>query len=198
MKFVNSRNYIDGKLRFALNGVSHKDPPTPLKLSEYFGLAEKEFKYNLVPDEPPPEVEKNCKVAPNVLNATFRNFVEIIFENRENTIQSYHLDGYSFFAVAIEPGRWSPEKRKNYNLEDAVSRHTVPVFPGSWAAVMTTLDNAGMWSLRSEMWERFYLGQQLYFSVLSPEKSLRDEYNLPETSLLCGVVSNLPRPAPYV
>ncbi|XP_052624393.1 L-ascorbate oxidase homolog [Lactuca sativa] len=198
MKFVNSRNYIDGKLRFALNGVSHKDPPTPLKLSEYFGLAEKEFKYNLVPDEPPPEVEKNCKVAPNVLNATFRNFVEIIFENRENTIQSYHLDGYSFFAVAIEPGRWSPEKRKNYNLEDAVSRHTVPVFPGCWAAVMTTLDNAGMWSLRSEMWERFYLGQQLYFSVLSPEKSLRDEYNLPETSLLCGVVSNLPRPAPYV
>lgn len=104
--------------RFALNGVSHVDPPTPLKLSEYFGLAEKEFKYNIIPDEPPPEVEKNCKVAPNVLNATFRNFVEIIFENRENTIQSYHLDGYSFFAVAIEPGRWSPEKRKNYNLED--------------------------------------------------------------------------------
>ncbi|KAI3747021.1 hypothetical protein L6452_09463 [Arctium lappa] len=198
IKLINSRNYIDGKLRFAFNGVSHIDRPTPLKLSEYFGLADKEFKYNTIPDEPPDDVGKNIQLAPNVLNATYRNFVEIIFENRENTIQSYHLDGYSFFAVAIEPGKWSPEKRKNYNLEDAVSRHNVPVFPGCWAAVMTTLDNAGMWSLRSEMWERFYLGQQLYISVLSPERSLRDEQNLPETQLLCGIVSNLPRPAPYV
>nr|GEX40600.1 L-ascorbate oxidase homolog [Tanacetum cinerariifolium] len=198
IKLVNSRNYIDGKLRFALNGVSHIDTKTPLKLAEYFGVADKEFKYDLISDDPPAEVEKNVKISPNVLNGTYRNFIEIIFENRENTIQSYHLDGYSFFAVAIEPGRWAPEKRKNYNLEDAVSRHNVAVFPGCWAAIMTTLDNAGMWNLRSEMWERFYLGQQMYFSVLSPERSLRDEYSLPDTTQLCGIVTGLPKPAGYV
>nr|GMD76554.1 L-ascorbate oxidase homolog [Ipomoea batatas]GME08462.1 L-ascorbate oxidase homolog [Ipomoea batatas] len=147
-------------------------------------------------DNPPDNMEK-VTVAPNVVNATFRNFIEIVFENREKTIQTYHLDGHSFFAVAIEPGRWSPEKRKNYNLVDAISRHTIQVYPNSWAAIMTTLDNAGMWNLRSEMWEKTYLGQQMYFSVLSPERSLRDEYNIPDNQLLCGLVKGMSMPHPY-
>ncbi|XP_073302355.1 L-ascorbate oxidase homolog [Primulina huaijiensis] len=195
IKIANTRSMVNGKLRFGINGVSHVDPKTPLKLSEYFGLADKEFQYNIVKDEPAPG--SNAVVAPSVVNATFRNFVEIIFENHEKTIQTWHLDGYSFFAVAIEPGRWSPYKRNNYNLVDGVSRHNIQVYPNSWAAVMTTLDNAGMWNLRSEMWERTYLGQQLYFSVLSPARSLRDEYNIPEAQQLCGIVKDLPKPAPY-
>lgn len=47
------------------------------------------------------------------------------------------------------------------------------------------------------MWERFYLGQQLYVSVLSPARSLRDEYNVPDSALLCGIVKGLPKPPPY-
>ncbi|KAI3473731.1 hypothetical protein Pfo_031189 [Paulownia fortunei] len=196
IKLANSRYLVNGKLRFGINGVSHIDAETPLKLAEYFGVSNKAFSYDLVKDEPPKV--NTVTVVPSVVNATFRNFVEIIFENQENTIQTWHLNGYSFFAVAIEPGTWSPEKRKNYNLLDAVSRHTIHVYPKSWAAVMTTLDNAGMWNLRSEMQERAYLGQQLYISVLSPARSLRDEYNIPITQQLCGIVQNLPKPAPYV
>ncbi|KAJ8539887.1 hypothetical protein K7X08_014139 [Anisodus acutangulus] len=196
IKIVNSRSQVGGKLRFGLNGISHVDTDTPLKLVEFFGVPEKTFKYDLMADEPPSDLSK-VTIVPNVNNATFRNFVEIIFENQEKTIQTYHLDGYSFFAVAIEPGKWSPEKRKNYNLVDAVSKHNIQVYPNSWATVMTTLDNAGMWNLRSEMWERFYLGQQLYFSVLSPSRSLRDEYNLPDNQPLCGIVKSMPMPAPY-
>lgn len=192
---ANSKAAVDGKLRFAINGISHVDPVgTPLKLLEYFGVPNK-FEYNLMKDE---ASAATTLVASNVLNATFRNFVEIIFENKEKTIQSWHLDGYSFFAVAIEAGVWTPEKRKNYNMVDAVSRHSVHVYPNSWAAVLLTLDNAGLWNLRSDMLERSYLGQQLYVSVLSPEFSLRDEMNLPETQLLCGDVKNLPRTNKYV
>ncbi|XP_057781152.1 LOW QUALITY PROTEIN: L-ascorbate oxidase homolog [Salvia miltiorrhiza] len=197
IKLASSRQVVDGKLRFAINGVSHVDPETPVKLAEYYGMADKVFKYDLVKDEPPKETNAKVVVAPSVKNATFRNFVEIIFENQEKMVQTWHLDGYSFFAVAIEPGRWSPDKRKSYNLQDAISRHTVQVYPNSWAAVMTTLDNAGMWNLRSEMRERAYLGQQLYLSVVSPEHSLRDEYNLPPTQLLCGIVKGKPNLALY-
>ncbi|KAG9142956.1 hypothetical protein Leryth_006232 [Lithospermum erythrorhizon] len=192
IKLANSKAQVDGKLRFAVNGVSHVEPVdgTPLKLLEYFDVKGK-FAYNLMKDEP--SAAPQITLAPNVVNTTWRNFVEIIFENTEKTIQTWHLDGYSFFPVAIEQGKWSPAKRNNYNLVDAVSRHTIHVYPNSWAAVMTTLDNAGMWNLRSMMTERSYLGQQLYLSSLSPEFSLRDEYNLPETQLLCGEVKNLPR-----
>ncbi|XP_027334472.1 L-ascorbate oxidase homolog [Abrus precatorius] len=195
IKLANSVSRSQG-LRYALNAVSHVDTETPLKLAEYYGVADKVFKYDTISDEPPADLNTVVK-APNVINATFRNFVEIIFENHGKVVQSYNLDGYSFFAVAIEPGRWSPEKRKNYNLLDAVSRHTIQVFPKSWAAIMLTFDNAGMWNLRSEHAENRYLGQQLYVSVLSPERSLRDEYNMPDTQLLCGIVKDLPNPQPY-
>ncbi|XP_058215920.1 L-ascorbate oxidase homolog [Rhododendron vialii] len=199
IKLVNSATSVDGKLRYAINGVSHTDPvsETPMKLAEYYGVADKVFKYNIIEDQPAADGSKITTVATNVIDATFRNFVEIIFENHEKSIQSWHLSGYSFFPVAIEPGTWSPEKRKNYNLLDAVSRNTIQVYPNSWAAIMTTFDNAGMWNLRSMALDRHYLGQQLYISVLSPEHSLRDEYNIPDTALLCGIVQHLPKPAPY-
>ena len=80
---------------------------------------------------------------------------------------------------------------------DAVSRHTIQVFPKSWAAILVTFDNAGMWNLRSEVTENKYLGQQMYVSVLSEARSLRDEYNIPDTALLCGIVKHLPKPPPY-
>ncbi|KAG8503517.1 hypothetical protein CXB51_001517 [Gossypium anomalum] len=195
IKLANTAHKVDGKLRYALNGVSYVEPTTPLKLAEYYNVADKVFKYDNIPDDPPAEITK-VTMEPIVLNMTHRNFVEIIFENRETAIQSYHLDGYSFFAVAIETGNWSPEKRKNYNLLDAVSRHTIQVFPRSWAAILLTFDNCGMWNIRSEVWDRRYLGQQLYASVVSPNKSLKDEYNMPDGALVCGVVESMPRPPP--
>lgn len=105
----------------------------------------------------------------------------------------YFLSSYK----SVEPGTWTPEKRKNYNLLDAVSRHTVQVYPKCWAAILLSFDNCGMWNIRSENSERRYLGQQLYASILSPEKSLRDEYNMPETSLQCGLVKDKPKINPY-
>ncbi|CAN0887451.1 L-ascorbate oxidase homolog [Linum grandiflorum] len=198
IKLVNSAGLVDGKLRYAINGVSHVDGATPLKLAEYFGMSDKVFKYDTIPDMPTQEnAAAQIVVQPDVLNLTFRNFVEIVFENHEKSIQSWHLDGYSFFTVGSEPGVWGPEKRLHYNLLDAVSRTTLQVFPKSWTAIMLTFDNAGMWNIRSEMWERTYLGQQMYVSVLSPERSLRDEYNMPESSLQCGLVAGLPKPTPY-
>ena len=99
IKLANSVSRGAGKLRYAINSVSHVDGATPLKLAEYYGVADKVFKYNVISDEPPANLDA-ITVAPNVINATFRDFIEIIFENREKTVQSYNLGGYSFFAVA--------------------------------------------------------------------------------------------------
>ncbi|GAU28920.1 hypothetical protein TSUD_59310 [Trifolium subterraneum] len=196
VKLINSVSRDGGKLRYALNGVSHVDAETPLKLAEYYGVADKVFKYDTIQDMPQ-SVGTSVTMQPNVLNFAHRTFIEVIFENHEKSVQSYNLNGYSFFYVAIEPGTWTPEKRTTYNLLDAVSRHTVQVFPKSWAAIMLTFDNVGVWNLRSEIAENRYLGQQLYISVLTPERSLRDEYSLPDTTLLCGIVKDLPKPEPY-
>lgn len=99
IRLANSVSKVDGKLRYAINGVSHVDPGTPLKLAEYYGVADQVFQYDSISDEPPVNISE-ISLKPNVLNMTFRNFVEIILENNEKSMQSWHLDGYSFFAVA--------------------------------------------------------------------------------------------------
>ncbi|KAG9454862.1 hypothetical protein H6P81_007766 [Aristolochia fimbriata] len=190
IKLANTAGFLDGKLRYALNGVSYVEPTTPIKLAEYFGVADKVFKYDVIGDEPPAD-DKNIKLDTIVVNGTFRDFIEIVFENHEKGVQSFHLDGYSFFPVGMDTGTWTPTSRKNYNLLDAVSRHTIQVYPKSWTAILLTIDNAGLWNIRSNHLQRNYLGQQLYLSVLSPERSLRDEYNLPDLHPTCERRKNI-------
>ncbi|KAL1203138.1 L-ascorbate oxidase-like protein [Cardamine amara subsp. amara] len=125
-----------------------------------------------------------------VMGAHHNDFLEIIFQNRGEIVQSYHLDGYNFWVVGINRETWSRASRKEYNLKDAISRSTTQVYPESWTAVYVSLDNVGMWNLRSAFWPRQYLGQQFYLRVSSPVHSLRDEYSLPKNALLCGRASN--------
>ncbi|KAK3162282.1 hypothetical protein QOZ80_1BG0087720 [Eleusine coracana subsp. coracana] len=197
IKLSTSRGKVGGKDRYAINGVSHVDAETPLKLAEYFNATDGVFQYNLISDVPP-KSGTPIKMAPNVLTAEFRTFIEVVFENPEKSIDTFHIDGYAFFVAGMGPGTWSPQSRKTYNLLDTVSRHTIQVYPRSWTAVMLTFDNAGMWNIRSNLWERHYLGQQMYISVVSPARSLRDEYNMPESSLRCGKVVGLPMPPSYL
>ncbi|PQQ06227.1 L-ascorbate oxidase homolog [Prunus yedoensis var. nudiflora] len=197
IKLVNSASKVDSKLRYAINGISHVDPETPLKLADYYKVYDKVFKFDTMKDTPPATAADKITMVPNVVNITMKDFVEIIFENPEKSLQTWHLDGYSFFSVASEPGTWTPEKRRNYNLLDAVSRYTVQVFPKSWAAILLTFDNAGMWNVRSEQPERRYLGQQFYVGVENIARSLRNEYNMPDNALVCGIVKDMPKPAPY-
>ncbi|XP_008219320.1 PREDICTED: L-ascorbate oxidase homolog [Prunus mume] len=197
IKLVNSASKVDGKLRYAINGISHVDPETPLKLADYYKVYDKVFKFDTMKDTPPATAADKITMEPNVVNITIRDFVEIIFENPEKSLQTWHLDGYSFFSVGSEPGTWTPEKRSNYNLLDAVSRYTVQVFPKSWAAIMLTFDSAGMWNVRSEQPERRYLGQQFYVGVENIARSLRNEYNMPDNALVCGIVKDMPKPAPF-
>ncbi|KAL6275100.1 hypothetical protein ACE6H2_018701 [Prunus campanulata] len=197
IKLVNSASKVDGKLRYAINGISHVDAETPLKLADYYKVYDKVFKFDTMKDTPPATAADKITMVPNVVNITIKDFVEIIFENPEKSLQTWHLDGYSFFSVASEPGTWTPEKRSNYNLLDAVSRYTVQVFPKSWAAILLTFDNAGMWNVRSEQPERRHLGQQFYVGVENIARSLRNEYNMPDNALVCGIVKDMPKPAPY-
>ncbi|GAB2216768.1 hypothetical protein Droror1_Dr00024547 [Drosera rotundifolia] len=80
-------------------------------------------------------------------------------------------------------GKWSPASRDSYNLVDALTRHTTQVYPNSWTAILISLDNQGMWNIRSAMWARQYLGQQFYLRVWTPLYSLANEYYIPSNAL---------------
>ena len=95
IKLRSSAALVNGKQRYAVNSVSFIPADTPLKLADYFNISGV-FRVNSIPDHP---TGKSMYLDTGVLGADYRTFIEIVFENKENIIQSWHLDGYNFFVV---------------------------------------------------------------------------------------------------
>ncbi|KAI3988325.1 hypothetical protein MKX01_012114 [Papaver californicum] len=182
IRLANSAPIINRMHRYAVNSVSYVPTSTPLKLADYFKIGGI-FNVGTISDYP---TGGGAYLQTSVMGADFRSFVEIVFENFETIVQSWHIDGHSFFVVGMDGGRWTPASRNGYNLRDTISRCTTQVYPKSWTAIYMSLDNVGMWNIRSEDWARQYLGQQFYLRVFSPANSWRDEYPIPKNALLCG------------
>lgn len=180
---ANSGPIINRKQRYAVNGVSYIPADTPLKIADYFNIPGV-FSLGSMPSSP--SWGNNAYLQTAVMSANFREFIEIVFQNWEDTVQSWHIDGHSFFVVGMDGGQWTPASRARYNLRDTVARCTTQVYPKSWTAIYMALDNVGMWNIRSENWARQYLGQQFYLRVYSPAHSWRDELPIPKNALLCG------------
>ncbi|XP_042459924.1 L-ascorbate oxidase homolog [Zingiber officinale] len=186
IKLQNSAAVIAGKQRYAVNGVSFVVPSTPLKLADNFRIAGV-FTWDSLPTATAEKAGAEPPVtATPVVRFQLHDFVEIVFQNTENSMQTWHLDGYDFWVVGFGAGDWTERLRRRYNLVDAITRHTVQVYPKGWSAILVSLDNQGMWNLRSAMWGRQYLGQQFYIRVWTPEKSYANEYDMPTNALRCG------------
>ncbi|KAL6882629.1 hypothetical protein ACP4OV_011319 [Aristida adscensionis] len=189
IRLASSAGRVGGRRRYAVNGVSFVDGDTPLKLADYYNISGV-FRLGGVPDSPPPH-GAGVRRETAVMDSDHRDFIEIVFENAEDSVQSWHLDGYSAFVVGMDVGTWSKKSRKGYNLVDAVARCTVQVYPRGWTAILMALDNVGMWNVRSEVWARRYLGQQFYLRVYTPSHSFRDELPIPDNALLCGRAASM-------
>ncbi|KAG2669759.1 hypothetical protein I3843_14G048200 [Carya illinoinensis] len=176
---------IDGKWRTTLNGISYLPPSTPLKLAQQFNLL---GVYKL--DFPNRLMNRPPKMDTSLINGTHKGFMEIIFQNNDTTVQNYHMDGYAFFVVGMDFGVWTENSRGTYNKWDGVARCTTQVFPGAWTAILISLDNAGLWNLRAENLNSWYLGQEVYVNVVNPEND-GTEVPLPDNTIYCGLLSSL-------
>lgn len=176
---------VEGKWRTTLNGISYIAPPTPLNLAQQFKIPGV-FKL----DFPNTFMNRPAKFDTSIINGTFKGFMEIIFQNNGTSVQSYHLDGYAFFVVGMDYGVWTENSRSTYNKWDGVGRSTTQVFPGAWTAILVSLDNAGVWNLRTQNLDSWYLGQEVYVSVVNPESD-KDEVELPANAIYCGALSFL-------
>lgn len=72
------------------------------------------------------------------------------------------------------------------------------VYPFSWTAILVKLDSEGLWNLRSQNAENWYLGQELYIRVKGVGKmngssaiSIEDEAPIPANVIKCGRATNL-------
>jgi iron transport multicopper oxidase len=85
---------IDGKLRATLNGISFVNPDTPIRLAD---LNQVKGSYKL--DFPSEPLNRPLRRDTSVINATYKGFIEVILQNNDTKMQSFHMNGYSFFVV---------------------------------------------------------------------------------------------------
>lgn len=95
IRLANSAPIINGKQRYAVNGVSFIPADAPLKLADFYKIPGV-FSLGNIPDYP---AYGAAYLQTSVMAANFRDYVEIVFENSEYTVQSWHVDGYSFWVV---------------------------------------------------------------------------------------------------
>ncbi|KAL1333569.1 hypothetical protein HN51_062415 [Arachis hypogaea] len=183
------REKINGKNRATLSGISFVNPSTPIRLADKYklkGVYKLDFPTN--PITGPPQAKTS------VINGTYRGFMEIILQNNDTKMHSYHLDGYAFFVVGMDYGEWTNNSRGTYNKWDGIARTTAQVYPGAWTAILVSLDNVGVWNLRTENLDNWYLGQETYIRVVNPEANNKTELPMPDNALFCGALGKLQKP----
>lgn len=177
---------INGSLRATLNGISFVNPRTPVRLADHYKV---KGAYKLdFPDRPfdrPPHLDTS------LINATYKGFIQVVFQNNDTKMQSFHVDGYTFFVVGMDFGVWSEDKKGSYNNYDAISRSTIEVYPGGWTAGLISLDNVGVWNIRVENLDRWYLGEETYMRIINPEENGQTEMDPPDNVLYCGALGNM-------
>lgn len=95
IRLANSAPVINNKQRYAVNGVSFIPGDTPLKLADYFKISGV-FSIGTISDSP---TGGGGYLQTSVMAADFRGFAEVVFENSEDTVQSWHIDGHFFFVM---------------------------------------------------------------------------------------------------
>lgn len=89
---ANSAPVIGGKQRYGVNGRSYVRPDTPLKLADHFNISGV-FSLSSA------EAVAADELATYVVGAALHEFIEIVFQNNEDSIQTWHFDGYDFWVV---------------------------------------------------------------------------------------------------
>lgn len=180
---------IDGKRRTTLSGISFQNPSTPIRLADQFKV---KGVYKL--DFPNTPLTGRPRMDTSIINGTYRGFMEVILQNNDTKVQSYHMSGYAFFVVGMDYGEWTNNSRGTYNKWDGIARSTVQVFPGAWTAILVSLDNVGIWNLRTENLDSWYLGQETYVRVVNPEATNKTELPIPDNALFCGALGKMQKP----
>lgn len=95
IRLASSAGQVNGKQRYAINSVSFVPGDTPLKVADFFKI-DGVFHTGSISDAP---TGGGIYQDTSVMNSDYRTFIEIIFENSEDIVQSYHVAGYSFWVV---------------------------------------------------------------------------------------------------
>ncbi|KAK6935220.1 Multicopper oxidase, N-terminal [Dillenia turbinata] len=190
---------INGKRRTTLNGISFVNPDTPIKLADAYNL---KGVYKL--DFPTKPLTGDPKIETSVINGTYRGFMEIVLQNNDTKVQTFHLNGYAFFVVgydllypcALLFNTYFTFIDTNCVLDIKVFHNlTAAWIMGSGQKIAGAHTTSGMVLLvpqrRTENLDSWHLGQETYIRVVNPENTNKTELPVPDNALYCGALSKM-------
>ncbi|KHN21284.1 DNA polymerase epsilon catalytic subunit A [Glycine soja] len=94
---------IDGLSRYSVNNVSYLIPDIPLKLADFFSNRTGVYELDAFSKN---TSNANAVRGVFVSSALLKGWTEIVLENNLDIIDTWHLDGYSFFVVGYNVRRY--------------------------------------------------------------------------------------------
>ncbi|RWR91984.1 monocopper oxidase-like protein SKU5 [Cinnamomum micranthum f. kanehirae] len=186
-----SKGKIGNNPYYVVNNVSYLTPETPLKLADYYLNGTGVYQLDAFPIK---SINSKASRNTSVVTGVHKGWAEIVLKNDLDVMDTWHLDGFSFFVVAYGFEEW--RHGLHYNLYDPVERSIVQVYPKGWSVIYAYLDNPGMWNLRSQILENWYLGQEIYVRVHDPDPNPAKEKPPPQNLLHCGKIRVPPLASP--
>ncbi|MCO5582450.1 hypothetical protein L7F22_036346 [Adiantum nelumboides] len=197
---LNTQNFVNGKLKWAINNISLALPYTPYlqafsyDLDDAYDAQSPPTIYDQSYDILAPSKNVNATMASSFYKLPFWHTIDIILQNantlfpRNSEIHPWHLHGHDFWLIGQGIGKFDPEKDpSDYNLQDPLLRNTVPLFPYGWVALRFKADNIGVWLLHCNVEPHFLLGMGVVL-----EEGIDWLLNDPPSSTMgCGLTKRL-------
>lgn len=82
--------------RYTINNVSYMTPSTPPKLADYFANGSNVYQLDAFPTN---SVNQEAALGTSVVTGNHKGWIEIVFKNDLDVMDSWHLDGFGFYVV---------------------------------------------------------------------------------------------------
>ena len=87
---------LGGRRCYTINNVSYLMPSTPLKLADYFVNGSGVYQLDAFPTN---SVNQKAALGTSVVTGNHKGWIEIVFKNDFDVMDSWHLDGFGFYVV---------------------------------------------------------------------------------------------------
>ncbi|KAK3205426.1 hypothetical protein Dsin_019472 [Dipteronia sinensis] len=192
---LNTQNYIDGYIKWAINNISLLLPSTP-----YLGSIKYSLRTAFDNKNPPenfandydvmkPPINPNSSNGNGVYMLGLNSTVDIILQNANalavnvSEIHPWHLHGHNFWVLGYGEGKFSAKKdEKKFNLRNPPLRNTVVIFPFGWTALRFVADNPGVWAFHCHIEPHLHMGMGVVFA-----QGVEHVNDIPDQALACGL-----------
>ncbi|XP_065869430.1 L-ascorbate oxidase-like [Euphorbia lathyris] len=190
---LNTQNYIDGYIKWALNNVSLVLTSTPYLGAMKFGL-KNSFNQSNPPENFPPNydvmkqaINPNSSYGNGVYRINFNSTVDLILQNANalamnvSELHPWHLHGHDFWVLGHGEGKFSEGDYGKLNLKNPPARNSAVIFPFGWTVLRFVADNAGVWAFHCHLEPHLHMGMGVVLAV-----GVDRVKTVPNEAMACG------------